>query len=80
MAPATGSKGAGDEQISINPLPATGHDNTQSSVTTSKEAYDKVGGGSEKDEKVSVNPIPATGHDNTQSSVTTSKEDYEKTG
>lgn len=71
-----------EERVSVNPLPATGHDNTQSSVTTSKAAYDKVGSTSDGkgDEKVSVNPIPATGHENTQSSVTTSKEDYEKAG
>lgn len=69
-----------EEKASINPIPATGHDNTQSSVTTDEDAYNKVGGSGDKEEKMSVNPIPATGHDNTQSSVTTSKEDYEKAG
>ncbi|KAK5094000.1 Cruciform DNA binding protein [Exophiala xenobiotica] len=38
-----GSEGADDEQVSVNPLPATGHDNTQSSVTTSREDYEKAG-------------------------------------
>jgi len=72
----------GDEKVSVNPLPATGHENTKSSVTTSKDDYEKVGssGKGAGEEKVSVNPIPSTGHDNTQSSVTTSKEDYEKAG
>lgn len=80
MAPKDDSKGAGDEQVSVNPLPATGHEDTQSSVTTSKDDYDKVGTGSAKEEQVSVDPIPATGHENTQSSVTISKQDYEKAG
>ena len=75
-----GSEGADDEQVSVNPFPATGHENIQSSVTTSKEDYDKIGTGSAEDEQISVNPLPATGHDNTQSSVTTSREDYEKAG
>ena len=38
-----GSKGADDEQVSVNPIPATGHENVQSSVTTSKEEYEKIG-------------------------------------
>lgn len=75
-----GSEGADDEKVSVNPLPATGHDNTQSSVTTSKEDYENVGSEGPGEEQVSVNPLPASGHDNTQSSVTTSKEDYEKAG
>lgn len=33
-----------DPQMAASPLPATGHDNLQSSVTTSKEDYDRVGG------------------------------------
>jgi len=73
------SKGASDEQISVNPIPATGHDNLESSVTTSKDDYNKVGT-SRGDEQVSVEPLPATGHDSTESTVTTSKEDYERTG
>lgn len=80
MASKNDSKGAGDEQVSVNPIPATGHESTESSATTSKDDYDKVGSGSAEEEIVSVDPIPATGHDNTQSSVTTSKEDYEKAG
>ena len=35
--------GADDAQVSVNPLPATGHENIQSSVTTSKEDYEKAG-------------------------------------
>jgi len=73
------SKGTGDEQISVNPIPATGHDNLESSITTSKGDYDKVGT-STADEQVSVEPLPATGHDSTKSTVTTSKEDYERAG
>ena len=33
----------GCSQVSVNPLPATGHKDTQSSVTTSKEDYEKAG-------------------------------------
>lgn len=77
-----------EEQVSVNPIPASGHENTQSSVTTSEGDYNKVGTSSgsstgtasKDDEQVSVNPIPASGHDNTQSSATTGKEDYDRVG
>ncbi|KAK5942913.1 hypothetical protein PMZ80_005479 [Knufia obscura] len=78
MSQQSASKGSGEEKVSVNSIPATGHNSTETSATTSKEDYDKVGNPAE--EQVSINPIPATGHDSTQSSVTTSKEDYEKAG
>lgn len=72
--------GTSHEKASVDPVPATGHDNIQSSATTSKEDYDKVGSKSAADEQVSVSPLPATGHEDTESSVTTSEEDYENAG
>lgn len=73
---------AGEPQsFVVNPLPATGHDNLQSSVTTSKEDYEKAGGEGTAGGVVSALPLlPATGHKDIDSSVTTSKEDYENAG
>lgn len=60
-------------------LPATGHKDIQSSVTTSKEDYDNAAGGEgTAGSNFSVNPIPATGQRDVQGGVTTSKEDYDK--
>lgn len=77
-----------EEKISVNPIPASGHDNIHSSVTTSEEDYNKVGTSSGsstgtskgREEQVSINPVPASGHNNTQSSTTRSKEDYDRIG
>lgn len=70
------------DSFSVNPIPATGHQDTQSSVTTSKEEFENAGGvgTATDDQPVSVNPLPATGHKDIQSSVTTSKEDFDNAG
>ena len=70
-----------ERAFGVSPLPASGHENTQSSITTSKEDYENAGGLGKADAgTASVAPLPATGHENTQSSVTTSKEAYENAG
>lgn len=70
-----------EKVVTAPALPATGHSDLQSSVTTSKEDYDNAAGGEgTAGGVVSALPIPAEGHRDLDSSATTSKEDYDKVG
>lgn len=72
---------AGEPQnFMVAPLPATGHSDVQSSVTTSKEAYENAGGEGTAGGNASILPVLPTGQQSLGSTATTSKEDYEKVG
>ena len=64
----------------VAPLPATGHQNTQSSVTTSKEDYENAGGEGTAGGDFSTQPVLEPGTQDLGSGATTSKEDYDKVG
>ncbi|KAK5081333.1 Cruciform DNA binding protein [Lithohypha guttulata] len=66
--------------FSVAPIAATGHSNTQSSVTTLKEYYDNAGGEGTADSTMSTQPVLEPGTKGLDSSATTSKEDYDKVG
>lgn len=64
----------------VAPLPASGHTDTQSSVTTSKEAYDNAGGEGTAGGNFGILPVQEPGTKGLDSSATTSKEAYDTVG
>ena len=66
--------------FSVAPLPASGHEDTQSSVTTSKEDYENAGGEGTAGGSMGILPVLQPGAKSLGDSATTSKEDYDKIG
>lgn len=64
----------------VSPLPATGHHDTESSATTSKEAYDNAGGEGTAGGSYGILPVMPPTTTGLGSGATTSKEDYDKVG
>ena len=64
----------------VAPLPATGHSNVQSSVTTSKEDYENADGEGAAGGPFTTQPILEPGQQSLGDSATTSKEAYDKVG